>query len=116
MNKLIFKDDDDDDELGDEDEEEAEDEPPAKRTRSGSRSSSTSSPAKRGKRGQKKGAARPPRVQVGSGKLLSLRKRKKGRKRHWLRRRINQEELECLFQMKILNCLKKIRHLKPGLF
>lgn len=52
-------DDDDDDELGDEDEEEAEDEPPAKRTRSGSRSSSTSSPAKRGKRGQKKGAATP---------------------------------------------------------
>ncbi|XP_073244839.1 poly [ADP-ribose] polymerase tankyrase-like isoform X3 [Porites lutea] len=52
-------DDDDDDELGDEDAEEAEDEPPAKRTRSGSRSSSTSSPAKRGKRGQKKGAATP---------------------------------------------------------
>lgn len=59
---------------------------------------------------------RPPRVQVGSVKLLSLKKRKKGRKRHWLRRRINQEELECLFQLKILNCLKKIQHLKPGLF
>ena len=73
-------------------------------------------PPRGGKEARKRVQPRPPRVQLGSGKLLSLKKRKNGRKRHWLTRKMNQEELECLFQMKILNCLKKIRHLKPGLF
>ena len=40
---------------------EEEDEPPAKRTRRGSRSTSTPSPVKKGKRGQRKSVTTPPK-------------------------------------------------------
>ncbi|KAL9986739.1 hypothetical protein ACROYT_G000926 [Oculina patagonica] len=63
------------------DEEEEEDEPPAKRTRRGSRSTSTPSPAKKGKRGQKKSASTPPAKGPGRKRKAAEPKEKKERKK-----------------------------------